>query len=74
MQLVPTRNILLNVGSAAEKRQEIRDYFLKTYTIYERLFEVMKEDESYYVTADPLRHPLVFYFGHTATFFIRLLS
>ena len=73
MQLVPTRNILLNVGSAAEKRQEIRDYFLKTYTVYERLFEVMKEDESYYVTADPLRHPLVFYFGHTATFFINKL-
>lgn len=73
MQLIPTRNILLNVGSAEEKRQEIREYFLKTYGIYEKLFEVMKDDESYYLTADPLRHPLVFYFGHTATFFINKL-
>jgi 5-histidylcysteine sulfoxide synthase/putative 4-mercaptohistidine N1-methyltranferase len=73
MQLIPTRNILLNVGSAEEKRQEIREYFLKTYTLYEKLFEVMKDDESYYLTADPLRHPLVFYFGHTATFFINKL-
>lgn len=73
MQLIPTRNILLNVGTAEEKRQEIRDYFLKTYTVYEKLFEVMKDDESYYLTADPLRHPLVFYFGHTATFFINKL-
>lgn len=73
MQLIPTRNILLNVGTAEQKRQEIREYFLKTYTVYEKLFELMKDDESYYLTADPLRHPLVFYFGHTATFFINKL-
>ena len=73
MQLIPTRNVLLNVGSAEEKRAEIKEYFLKTYTVYEKLFELMKDDESYYLTADPLRHPLVFYFGHTATFFINKL-
>jgi len=73
MQLIPTRNILLNEGSAEQKRAEIRNYFLKTYTVYEKLFELMKDEESYYLTADPLRHPLVFYFGHTATFFINKL-
>jgi len=73
MQLIPTRNILLNVGTAEQKRAEIKEYFLKTYTVYEKLFELMKDDESYYLTADPLRHPLVFYFGHTATFFINKL-
>ena len=73
MQLIPTRNILLNQGTAEQKRQEIKAYFLKTYTVYEKLFELMKDDESYYLTADPLRHPLVFYFGHTATFFINKL-
>lgn len=56
-----------------QKRQEIRDYFLKTYAVYEKLFELLKDDEAYYLTADPLRHPLVFYFGHTATFFINKL-
>jgi len=73
MQLIPTRNILLNVGTAEQKRAEIKEYFLKTYTVYEKLFELMKDEESYYLTADPLRHPLVFYFGHTATFFINKL-
>ena len=73
MQLIPTRNILLNLGTSEQKRQEIREYFLKTYTVYEKLFELMKDEESYYLTADPLRHPLVFYFGHTATFFINKL-
>lgn len=73
MQLIPTRNILLNVGDAEQKRAEIREYFLKTYTVYEKLFELMKDEDSYYLTADPLRHPLVFYFGHTATFFINKL-
>lgn len=73
MQLIPTRNILLNQGTSEQKRQEIREYFLKTYTVYEKLFELMKDEESYYLTADPLRHPLVFYFGHTATFFINKL-
>ncbi|KFL34065.1 MULTISPECIES: 5-histidylcysteine sulfoxide synthase [unclassified Sulfurospirillum] len=73
MQLIPTRNILLNQGTSEQKRQEIKEYFLKTYTVYEKLFELMSDDESYYLTADPLRHPLVFYFGHTATFFINKL-
>ena len=73
MTLIPTRNILLNTGTAEQKREEIKDYFLKTYTVYEKLFELMSDDESYYLTADPLRHPLVFYFGHTATFFINKL-
>ncbi|MDD3343739.1 MAG: 5-histidylcysteine sulfoxide synthase [Sulfurospirillaceae bacterium] len=71
--LIPTHNIILNTGSLTYKRAQIREYFLKTYAIYEKLFETLKDDESYYLTADPLRHPLVFYFGHTATFFINKL-
>ncbi|MDD2384720.1 MAG: 5-histidylcysteine sulfoxide synthase [Sulfurospirillaceae bacterium] len=72
-ELIPTHNIVLNTGSLIYKRVQIREYFLKTYTLYEKLFETLKDDESYYLTADPLRHPLVFYFGHTATFFINKL-
>lgn len=71
--LIPTRNIILNEGSVQQKRAEIREYFLQSYTVYEKLFETLKDDESYYLTADVLRHPLVFYFGHTATFFINKL-
>ncbi|MBV5279525.1 MAG: 5-histidylcysteine sulfoxide synthase [Campylobacteraceae bacterium] len=71
--LISTRNIILNEGNAEQKRSEIRSYFLKTYALYEKLFETLKDDESYYLSADALRHPLVFYFGHTATFFINKL-
>lgn len=72
-KLIPTRNIILNEGTADQKRAEIKEYFLKTYTVYEKLFETLMDEESYYLTADALRHPLVFYFGHTATFFINKL-
>jgi len=31
------------------------------------------KDEGHFVTADPLRHPLIFYLGHTAAFYINKL-
>jgi hypothetical protein len=33
----------------------------------------VKGEESYYLTADPLRHPLIFYHAHTSTFFLNKL-
>ncbi len=64
----------LDVGSATAKRQEILDYFQNSWELYERLFDVMKSDEAYLLRPDPLRHPLIFYLGHTATFFINKLA
>jgi len=55
------------------KREEIRAYFHNTYDLYESLFEVLANDEAFYTRADPLRHPLIFYYGHTAVFFINKL-
>ena len=55
------------------KRQEIADYFNTTFDHYESLFETLAHDDAYYQQAIPLRHPLVFYYGHTATFFINKL-
>ena len=55
------------------KRREIRDYFHATSDRYELLFEVLASDEAYYGKPIPLRHPLIFYFGHTATFFVNKL-
>lgn len=61
-------------GSDAEqKRAEILAYFQATFDRYEQLFEVLSCDEAYYKKPIPLRHPLIFYFGHTATFFINKL-
>ncbi|QHG91657.1 5-histidylcysteine sulfoxide synthase [Sulfurimonas sp. CVO] len=55
------------------KREEIRAYFHNTYDIFEKIFEVLKSDEIFYQKSEPTRHPMIFYFGHTATFFINKL-
>ncbi len=55
------------------KRQEIREYFHKTFDLFEKIFEVLKDDEVFYQKSEPTRHPMIFYFGHTATFFINKL-
>ncbi len=73
MALKITTNISLRGDSIEQKRQEIREYFNDTFDIYEKLFETLANDEAFYQRADRLRHPLIFYFGHTAAFFINKL-
>ncbi len=68
-----TRTVVLNSGDPEQKRQEIRQYFNDTFDIDEALLDMLACDEAFYQRADPLRHPLIFYFGHTATFFINKL-
>lgn len=66
-------SVRLDQGDPESKREEIRRYFHETYDAYEILFETLAQDEAYYRRADPLRHPLIFYYGHTATFFMNKL-
>jgi len=62
------------LGDDAEfKREELLAYFHATFDRYEQLFEVLTCDEAFYVKPISLRHPLIFYYGHTATFFINKL-
>lgn len=68
-----TRTIILNTGDPERKREEIRQYFHASYSLDEALYETPKYYETFYKRADPLRHPLVFYFGHTAVFYINKL-
>ena len=68
-----TQNIDLATGDADRKRSEIKRYFNTTWELYERLFDTLASDEAFYMRPQPLRHPLVFYFGHTATFFVNKL-
>jgi 5-histidylcysteine sulfoxide synthase/putative 4-mercaptohistidine N1-methyltranferase len=63
----------LDSGTSEAKRDEIRRYFQTTWGLYGNLFSVMASDEAYLTQADPLRHPLIFYLGHTAVFFINKL-
>lgn len=54
-------------------RQALRDYFCNTFDVYDDLFTCLKSDAAYYEKPIALRHPLIFYLGHTATFFINKL-
>lgn len=57
-----------------QKRAEIKEYFNQVYMRYESLFELLACEDAYYKKAISLRHPLIFYYGHTATFFINKLK
>jgi 5-histidylcysteine sulfoxide synthase/putative 4-mercaptohistidine N1-methyltranferase len=74
MELKNTRTMILNSGDPEQKRAEILEYFHATFDIDEKLYETLKYDATFFLRADRLRHPLIFYFGHTATFFINKLT
>ncbi len=70
----PLHTTILNEGDPEQKRSEILSYFHATFEIDERLYDTLADDGSFYLRADRLRHPLIFYFGHTATFYINKLT
>ena len=73
MDLRNTRTPILNQGTAEEKREEIRRYFNATFTLDEQLYDTLVDDKAFYLRSEPLRHPLIFYFGHPATFYVNKL-
>jgi len=73
MQPLFQRTPVLTGDNISLKRHEILDYFLVTFDRYQQLFDTLACDEAYYQKPITLRHPLIFYFGHTATFFINKL-
>jgi 5-histidylcysteine sulfoxide synthase/putative 4-mercaptohistidine N1-methyltranferase len=73
MDLKNIKTIILNEGDADAKREEIRQYFHATYGLDERLYETLASEDAFYQRPEPLRHPLIFYLGHTAVFYINKL-
>lgn len=69
-----TKTPHLKEGSPEEIRERIRRYFHKSFSIDEKLYEILADDSCFYLRPDPLRHPLIFYFGHTAVFYINKLN
>lgn len=54
-------------GNDAEAaRREILACFYATQDCYEQLFKMLKVDAGFFKKSIPLRHTLIFYFGHTA--------
>jgi 5-histidylcysteine sulfoxide synthase/putative 4-mercaptohistidine N1-methyltranferase len=73
MELRNTRTTVLNQGDAEAKREEIRQYFHATFSLDEQLYETLAAESAFYLRPEPLRHPLIFYLGHTAAFYINKL-
>lgn len=63
----------LDGSDPQSKRAEIAAYFVAVADRYESLFGTLACDEAFYEKPIPLRHPLIFYYGHTATFFVNKL-
>ncbi len=63
----------LRDGDEVTFRKILRNYFVTTFDCYESLFSCLANDQAYYTKPISLRHPLIFYFGHTATFFVNKL-
>lgn len=73
MDMKITKTTILDSGEPEAKRTEILNYFHSTFDIDEKLYDTLKFHETFYQRPDRLRHPLIFYYGHTATFFINKL-
>ena len=53
-----TRTPILDSGDIEFKREEIRDYFHQTFTLYESLFGCLTSEDAFLTRANRLRHPL----------------
>ena len=53
-------------------QQVIKNQFLLSFDRYETLFDALKT-KALFIRAEKLRHHLIFYFGHTAVFYINKL-
>ncbi len=72
--LLKTRTPRLDGTDIEAARAQILKYFHDTSTLYESLFGCLADDNAFYYRANSLRHPLIFYFGHTAVFFVNKLN
>ncbi|MDO6507159.1 5-histidylcysteine sulfoxide synthase [Colwellia sp. 4_MG-2023] len=73
MEIKPIKAPSLNGTDVKAKKQELKKYFRQTWTEYESLFSLINSDSAYFLRPEPLRHPLIFYYGHTASFYINKL-
>lgn len=60
----------LLASSVDEKRAELKRYFNNSWQTYESLFSLINNDDAFFLRPERLRHPLIFYYGHTATFYV----
>ncbi len=72
-QLTSPLKSLTPIQTEGYSKEELLAYFENSWTLYNILFSAIKEEHSFYIAPDPLRHPLIFYWGHTAAFYVNKL-
>ena len=73
MTMKISKTPIITEGNPDNKRAEIKQHFLSTFDAYESLFQCLRNDDTFYQQPEPLRHPLIFYYAHTAVFFVNKL-
>ncbi|WP_154223253.1 5-histidylcysteine sulfoxide synthase [Marinicella rhabdoformis] len=64
----------IDVCDATSLRNQIKSHFLMGFEKFESLHQTLTSDKAYYQQPEPLRHPIIFYLGHTAVFFANKLK
>ncbi|CAG9577830.1 conserved hypothetical protein [Leishmania major strain Friedlin] len=79
-KLATPRNLILqrmptvDSGDPVAKAEAIRNYVHNTMELFEKVFDCLAYEESFLVPPiHKLRHPMIFYYGHTACFYINKL-
>ena len=70
MKPLRVQPLRLDGPDEAAKREEIRQAFHATFSLDESVFEHLANTSAWFDKPIALRLPLIFYFGHTATFYI----
>jgi len=68
LNLVFGNNLKLSTSTS----NSLRHQFLHTFDLYEKLFSVL-DPKAYFIRAERLRHHLIFYYAHTAVFYVNKL-
>jgi 5-histidylcysteine sulfoxide synthase/putative 4-mercaptohistidine N1-methyltranferase len=73
-QLLGLRTPNLNQGNPDIWKAEVKEYFNNTFTLFEKLHEIFVCPAAFFIKHERLRHPPIFYVGHTASFYINKLN
>lgn len=64
---------MLPINICEVKKSELKNYFLNSWSNTELIFSSIIDSSSLYLSPDQRRHPLIFYYGHVAAFYINKL-
>ncbi len=67
------QSVHLDGENIENTRDQVRRYFHQSFDLFESLFDLLRSDEVFYQQSEPTRHPMIFYFGHTAIFYVNKL-